>query len=85
LRARYEDLRSAVLSVAGGANGSFGLTLFLREGMAAWLNACAESVFDSQRPHQAGAGTTPMPGYLQTQATRILVTMALEGHWRVAR
>ena len=37
--ARYEQLRKDVLSQAAG--GGFGLIVFLRQGMTAWMRACA--------------------------------------------
>ena len=39
--ARYEQLRKDVLSQATG--GGFGLIILLRQGMIAWMRACAEA------------------------------------------
>lgn len=42
----YEELRTQALAATGRG---LGLTLFLREGMYAWMCACAESVALAQR------------------------------------
>lgn len=39
--ARYEQLRSTALSRGQGISTGFGLTLFLRHGMVAWMRACS--------------------------------------------
>ena len=85
LRTGYEDLRQSVLASGGGADRSFGLALFLREGMAAWLKACVEAVSVVEPSGRVTGGAAPMSCDLRVEATRIMVTMALEGHWRVAR
>jgi hypothetical protein len=51
--ARYEQLRSAALSRGQGISTGFGLTLFLRHGMVAWMRACS-------------CGVTP-PAYVSAQ------------------
>jgi hypothetical protein len=84
LRAGYEDLRQSVLASGGGADRSFGLVLFVREGMTAWMKACAEAVSVVETSGRLTAGAAPMSGDLRVEATRIMVTMALEGHWGVA-
>jgi hypothetical protein len=42
----YEELRAQALAATGRG---FGLTLFLREGMYAWMRACTESILQAQR------------------------------------
>src|SRR5207302_1965593 len=42
--ARYEQLRSDALSRGQGISTGFGLTLFLRHGMVAWMRACSRAV-----------------------------------------
>ena len=37
--ARYEDLRRAALDVARPSGDAWGLAVFLRQGMAAWMRA----------------------------------------------
>jgi hypothetical protein len=41
LTAQYEELRAQALAASGRG---LGLTLFLREGMCAWMHACALSI-----------------------------------------
>jgi hypothetical protein len=41
LTAHYEELRAQALAASGRG---LGLTLFLREGMCAWIHACAQSI-----------------------------------------
>jgi len=42
----YEELRAQALAATGRG---LGLTLFLREGMSAWMRACAENIRQAQR------------------------------------
>jgi hypothetical protein len=41
LTKHYEELRAQALAASGRG---LGLTLFLREGMCAWIDACAQSL-----------------------------------------
>jgi hypothetical protein len=52
--------------------------------MTAWMKACAEAVSVVETSGRLTAGAAPMSGDLRVEATRIMVTMALEGHWGVA-
>jgi hypothetical protein len=46
LTAHYEELRAQALAASGRG---LGLTLFLREGMCAWLHVCVHSVVSARR------------------------------------
>jgi hypothetical protein len=46
LTAHYEELRAQSLVASGRG---LGLTLFLREGMCAWVHACAQSILDARQ------------------------------------
>ena len=46
LTAQYEELRAQALASSGRG---LGLTLFLREGMCAWIYACARSMIRAQK------------------------------------
>jgi hypothetical protein len=75
--ARYEQLRMDVLSQAPG--GGFGLIVFLREGMTAWIRACACVV----TPVPASKSVQPLnpvnslPGDVRSQAAVILAGILL--------
>ena len=75
--ARYEQLRKDVLSQATG--GVFGLIVFLRQGMAAWMRACAVPLVSaptgaSVRPLNA---VSSLPGDVRSQAAVILAGILL--------
>jgi hypothetical protein len=46
LTAHYEELRAQALA---GSGRGLGLTLFLREGMCAWVHGCAHSILVAQK------------------------------------
>ena len=46
LAAHYEELRAQSLAASGRG---LGLTLFLREGMCAWIQGCAQSILAAHR------------------------------------
>lgn len=75
--ARYEQLRKDVLSQATG--GGFGLIILLRQGMIAWMRACAEALVpptarESVRQLNAMSG---LPGDVRSQAAAILAGILL--------
>lgn len=81
LAAGYEDLRRAALGgAAAGAGRGIGLALFLRSGMAAWMETCAALV----RPHgEATARATVAPVVpldLRLEVATLLAEMALAVH-----
>jgi hypothetical protein len=75
--AHYEQLRKDVLSQATG--GRFGLIVFLRQGMTAWMRACAVPFVSAP----AGASVRPLntvsslPGDVRSQAAMILAGILL--------
>ena len=77
--AHYEQLRNDVLSQAAG--GGFGLVLFLRQGMTAWMRASAGAL--TPVPAVAGRSAQPwdavssLPGDVRSQAAVILAGMLL--------
>ena len=76
---RYEQLRNDVLSHAGG--GGFGLILFLRQGLAAWMQA--SSCVDIPVPQpakksvQPGNAMSSLPCDVRSQAALILAGILL--------
>jgi hypothetical protein len=71
----YEQLRCEVLSMTTGH--SFGLALFLRHGMSAWVHACSRStpppVMDAVPP----TANIPLPADVRSQTAVILAGMIL--------
>jgi hypothetical protein len=73
----YEQLRQGVLGQATG--GGFGLIVFLRQGMAAWMRACAVPLAAAP----TGASVPPLdavsslPGDVRSQAAVILAGILL--------
>ena len=76
---RYEQLRKDVLSQATG--GRFGLIIFLRQGMTAWIRASACAFTPVLTP--AGQSGQPwdavsaLPGEVRSQAAVILAGILL--------
>ncbi len=76
LAERYEELRAQVLARRPAGKG-LGLTLFVREGMAAWAHAwdrIAEPASRPQRTEGAGLGVSPRAGI---ELVHMLAGMAL--------
>jgi len=81
LAAGYEELRRAALgSSAAGDGRGIGLALFLRRGMAAWMETCAALV----RPHGATTARAAVPPVvpldLRLEVATLLAEMALAVH-----
>lgn len=78
--ARYEDLRREALSGCS-SGGYWGLTLFMRQGLAAWMRAwppCTETGRLSKPPLQQPIINLPsLPSNLRAQITTVLVNMVL--------
>ena len=76
---RYEQLRKDVLSQANG--GGFGLILFLRQGLTAWMRAAACAL--TPVPSPAGKSVqplnavSPLPCDVRSQAAVILAGILL--------
>ena len=75
---RYERLRKDMLGQTTGA--SFGLVIFLRQGMTAWMRACADITFvptSARESIQPLHATTCLPGGVRSQAAVILAGILL--------
>src|SRR5206468_11167884 len=79
LAAGYEELRRAALGGAAGSGRGLGLALFLRSGMAAWMETCAALVPSHDAPAR---GTSPpiVPLDLRLEVATLLAGMALGVH-----
>jgi len=80
--ARYEDLRREVLSGCS-SGGYWGLALFMRQGLAAWMRAwppCTEPDRPSEHsPQQLRVDRSSLPSNLRAQVVSVLVNMVLGG------
>jgi hypothetical protein len=74
---RYEQLRSDALSQGQGISSGFGLTLFLRQGMVAWMQACSRAVTPPAPALAQPSPVSSLPGDLRTQAVLILAGILL--------
>jgi hypothetical protein len=76
---RYEQLRTDVLSQAAG--GGFGLILFLRQGLTAWMRAAACALTPVPSPAgnsvQPLNAVSPLPYDVRSQAAVILAGILL--------
>jgi hypothetical protein len=72
---QYEELRSQALACVGRG---LGLTLFLRQGMCAWIRACAQSILVVQKM-SAGRVAAVDPGevLVPPELTMLLAGLAL--------
>jgi hypothetical protein len=75
--ARYEQLRSDVLSRGQGVSSGFGLTLFLRQGMTAWMRACSRAVTPPASEFAQPGPVSPLPCDVRTKAVLILAGILL--------
>ena len=75
--ARYEHLRRDVLSQATG--GGFGLIILLRQGMIAWMQACADIPVPApaRESVQHWDAISRLPGDVRSQAAVILAGILL--------
>ena len=76
--ARYEQLRNAVLSQTAGS--SFGLVIFLRQGMTAWMRTCACAVpvpSPARESVSPGNAVSDLPCGVRSQAAVILAGILL--------
>ena len=70
--ARYEQLRSDALSRGQGISTGFGLTLFLRHGMVAWMRACSCAVTPPAYVSAPPNSVSSLPCDVRAQAVLIL-------------
>ena len=75
--ARYEHLRKDALSQATG--GGFGLIILLRQGMIAWMQACADIPVPApaRESVQHCDAISRLPGDVRSQAAVILAGILL--------
>ena len=81
----YENLRQNALGGAATRGGSAGLAVFLRGGMAHWMDACRElpaaCPLTTMKPGQTRAEDLPiLDGDLRAQVAILLAQMALSAH-----
>ena len=75
LVARYEELRVRALGGENTTGPEQGFVLFLRHGMAAWMNAWSEYVVG--RTYETFGDGTPLPVEARSEVAMILTGMAL--------
>ena len=76
LAARYEALRQGIVDKRGCRNIAPGLALFMRKGMAAWMNSVGEEpVRDAAIP--VASSTMHMPEGIERNLVDIVASMAL--------
>jgi len=75
--ARYEQLRKDALSQANG--GGFGLIILLRQGITAWMRACADlpAPAPARESVRHGDASSLLPGDVRSQAAVILAGILL--------
>jgi hypothetical protein len=74
LASHYEALRRQVLGCADPAGRVLGWALLARQGMVAWIRACAEIPAPAETPMRSGLD---VPADLQNEIVRLLAGMAL--------
>jgi len=83
---RYEDLRRQALDEQARRCGELGHALFLRKGMAAWMDGWTRCTpRDDQRRTSLAAASDPVPHGLHSELVMVLVTMALSHLQEVMR
>lgn len=72
----YEDLRRRAQDDGGGTDGSWGLALFLRQGLRAWMRACPvpSSSFADAHPPTTVAPPTPISAALPSSTAPVVPT-----------
>jgi hypothetical protein len=74
--AHYEQLRN--LALGRGSGGNVGLTLLLRQGMAAWMQTCSCGTPPPARDSiPSGNVFNPLPDGVRSQAALILAGIVL--------
>lgn len=83
---RYEDLRRQVLDEQARGRGGLGYALFLRKGMAVWMDAWARCTpQDVQRETSPAGASDLVPPGLRSEMVMVLATMALSHLQEVMR
>ncbi len=74
---RYEQLRSDALSRGHGVASGIGLTVFLRQGLTAWMRACCSVVAPPIREFLQPGPVSSLSCDVRTQAVLILAGILL--------
>jgi hypothetical protein len=75
--ARYEQLRGDALSRGRGISTGIGLTVFLRQGLTAWMRACCSVLTASASEFVRPAPVGSLPCGVRAQAVLILAGILL--------
>ena len=76
--ARYEDLRRSAREGISSISGSWGLTLFVRQGLAAWMHAWPRQMGDDPpipEPTLPSVPSSALPTSLSGQLVTVLANM----------
>lgn len=78
LVARYEGLRGRVPGEEKTSRSEYGMVLFLRRGMAAWMKAWSECAPGyTAQPREGNGGGVALPAGARSEMATILAGMAL--------
>lgn len=81
LTAGYEELRGAALGQATGLGRGIGFALFIRSGMAAWMETCATLLIPREpTPRRPAADLPRVPPDVRVEVATLLAEMALAVH-----
>jgi hypothetical protein len=81
LLSSYEDLRRTAVGPGDGSGHGLGLALFIRSGMAFWMQTCACFVRPREAtPRQEEPHRPSLRPDLQNEVAMVLAEMALSAH-----
>ena len=81
LTAGYEELRGAALSQAAASGRGIGFALFIRSGMAAWMETCAALLLPRDpTARRVAAEPPPVAPDVRGEVATLLAEMALAVH-----
>ena len=84
--ARYEDLRRTALDGAWSAGGAWGLAMFMRQGLAAWMHAWPRQTGDEPLARQHTSSTvasSALPTSVSGQLVKVLANMVFTARQEV--
>jgi len=76
--ARHEDLRRIAMNGAWSASGTWGLALFMRQGLAVWMHAWPRQLGDDPphpKPPLPNVPSAALPASLSGQLVTVLANM----------
>jgi len=73
---RYEDLRRTARDEAGSAGSSWGLALFLRRGLSAWMHAWPQEVGTDPPVPQPALPSVPCPAVSTSFGPQLVTVLA---------